>query len=346
VRTLNALFVALLVFTAAGPRAHAQSLPISLFERYLESLRQQAGIPGLSAAIIQDGRIVWDQGYGYQDIDKLVATTPNTPYPILGLSQTVSSTLLIQQCLELRNRLALSDRVRRWVSDFPEENTTVDQLLQHAAPGGGFKYDANRYATVRTVVTQCAGEQYPHLLAAEIMSRLSMKESVPGHDLATGPDRRWFSSSELDRYADLLRKVAVPYRVDSRGRPTRSDYTPPALSGSTGIVSTVRDFARFDAALDDDFLIEAENRQRAWESSGSIPTGLGWFVQRYNGERVVWQFGLVRDAYSALYIKVPGRNLSVILFANSDGLAAPYNLSNGDITTSLIAQTFLRLFIG
>jgi hypothetical protein len=59
----------------------------------------------------------------------------------------------------------------------------------------------------------------------------------------------------------------------------------------------------------------------------------------------VWQFGVVRDAYSALYIKVPARNLTLILLANSDGLAAPYNLSNGDVTVSLFAQTFLKLFI-
>ena len=37
----------------------AQSLTFTLFERYLESLREQAGIPGMSALVLQDGVVVW-----------------------------------------------------------------------------------------------------------------------------------------------------------------------------------------------------------------------------------------------------------------------------------------------
>ena len=56
-RTVRAAFLALLALLALGPSIEAQSsLPISLFERYVEGLRQQAGIPGMSAAIVQNGR--------------------------------------------------------------------------------------------------------------------------------------------------------------------------------------------------------------------------------------------------------------------------------------------------
>jgi CubicO group peptidase (beta-lactamase class C family) len=347
VRSLKALLVVALLFSSVGP-VRAQSLPISLFERYLEALQQQANIPGLSAAIIQNHQIVWDGGFGYQDIDNSVRATASTPYPILELSQMLSSTTLFQQCVELRNRLQLSDRVRRWVSDYPDDITTIDQLLVHASPDGSFKYDPNRFSGLTDVVSQCASVPYPRLLAREILERLGMKDSVPGHNLAKSyaEDRRWFSASTLSSYTDVIRRVAIPYRVDKTGKTTKADYTVPALTAATGIVSTVRDLARFDSALDDDgLLIEASSRERAWQTPDAMPTGRGWFVQRYNGERIVWQFGVVRDAYSALYIKVPGRNLTLIMLANSDGLAAPYNLSNGDVTVSLFAQTFLKLFI-
>jgi CubicO group peptidase (beta-lactamase class C family) len=172
-----------------------------------------------------------------------------------------------------------------------------------------------------------------------------MVNSVPSHDLADGtPTRYQFTNNERDRYNAILRRVAVPYKVTG-GRATRSDYPRPALSAATGIVSTVRDLARFDGALDDDILLEAETRRRAWEVSGPVPTGLGWFVHGYNNERIVWHFGLARDAYSALYIKVPSRKLSLILLANSDGLAAPYTLADGDISVSLFAQLFFKLFL-
>ena len=68
-RTTKTVLVALVALTAIGPAASAQgNLPVSLFERYLEALRLQSGIPGLSAAIVQNGRVVWDKGFGYQDV--------------------------------------------------------------------------------------------------------------------------------------------------------------------------------------------------------------------------------------------------------------------------------------
>jgi CubicO group peptidase (beta-lactamase class C family) len=320
-----------------------RSLPVSLFERYLESLRQQAGIPGLSAAIVQNGQRVWEAGFGYQDVENLVRATADTVYPALDLSQTLASTTLLQQCLDTRHNLELSDKVRRWHPQFSEETTTVAQLLSHANHEGGFRYDPGRYAQLHTVIDQCASQRYGPLMAREIFDRLGMVDSVPGHDLdENSVQRRNFPGSAVERYSAVLRRVAPPYRVDSNRRASRSTYSRPSLSASTGIVSTVRDLARFDASID--ILLASTVRDRAWQSA-STPMGLGWFVQRYNGELVIWSFGMARDAYSALYIKVPGRALTLILLANSDGLVAPYNLSDGNVATSHFAQTFLQLFV-
>lgn len=343
-RPFKAALVVSLGLAVLAPHTRAQSLPVGLFERFLENLRQQSGIPGLSGVILQNRRVVWEAGLGHREVDGFRAATADTPYPLLDLSQTVSATALLQQCVEMRH-LELSDKVTRWLSQFTESDTTVAQLLAHSLPGSGFRYDPSRYESVGSVVAQCTSTSFARVISENILDRLGMSETVPGHDL--GDNRRFFSSSAIQRYEAVLERVAVPYRVDSNGRPTRSSYSRPPLTASTGLVSTVRDLARFDAALDEDgVLLRASTRQAAWEPVGSQPTGLGWFVQRYNGERIVWHFGLARDAYSALYIKIPGRSLTLILLANSDHLAAPYNLSNGDVTTSLLAQTFLRLFIG
>jgi hypothetical protein len=68
-------------------------------------------------------------------------------------------------------------------------------------------------------------------------------------------------------------------------------------------------------------------------------------VQRYRDEPVVWQYGYLPNAYSSMIIKLPGRQITLILLANSDGLAAPFDLAAGDVTKSLFATLFLRLFI-
>ena len=345
-RNAKLLIVGLLALVGSAARAEAQSLPVSLFERYLEALRTQTGIPGISAAIVQDGRIVWDQGFGYQDIETQSRARSDTPYPILDLSQTLSSTVLLHQCLDLGGRLDVSDKVKRWFPTYPDDTTTVGQLLSHAA-SGAFRYDVVKYAALTTVIAQCTSDMYPRVLAREVLDRLGMKDTVPGHDLGSGSsDRGFFTSKALDDYGTVLRRVATPYHVDRTGRASLFHYSPPALSASTGVVSTVLDLARFDEALDaDSVLIDPPTRDRAWQPAGPTPTGLGWFVQSYNRERIVWHFGLMRDAYSALYIKVPSRKLTLILLANSDGLAAPYTLANGDLTASLFAQAFLQLFI-
>ena len=348
-RTSKAVLMALLAFAAIGPSVGAQaSLPLSLFERYLESLRQQAGIPGLSAAVIQNGRVVWDKGFGYQDVEALVSATADTPYPVMDLTQTLSSTVLLQQCMDLRY-LELNDRVLRWDPNYKDDTTTVSQLLSHASPTGSFKYDTTRFAGLTTVIDQCSSGQFARILADQIFDRLGMAQSVPGVDIVepSSPNRRWFGSSTLERYATIVHRQAMPYRVDRNGKATRSDAKGAALSTATGVVSTVRDLARFDAALDEDVLLKATTRASAWEPVGTMPTGLGWFVSRHNGERVVWHFGLARDAYSSLIVKVPARSLTLILLANSDGLVGPpYNLSDGNLSSNLFASTFLKLFVG
>jgi hypothetical protein len=48
---------------------------------------------------------------------------------------------------------------------------------------------------------------------------------------------------------------------------------------------------------------------------------------------------------SSIVVKVPSRNLTFILLANSDGLAKTAALETGDITTSLFVQLFLRFFL-
>jgi CubicO group peptidase (beta-lactamase class C family) len=329
-----------------APHTRAQepfSLPISLFERYLDSLRQQAGIPGLSGAIIQEGKLVWDAGLGYQDADGLVRATAETPYPLLDVSQTIASTILLEQCVE-GGSARLTDSMRRWNSSFAE-SATIGQVLSHTS-AGDFQYDPGRYAALTEVLEDCGDDELPPLIANAVFNRFGMSASVPGHNLIDMPaSRNFFTSGDYSRYASTLARVAPGYKVDSSRRVTKADYSKPSLTTSTGVVSTVRDMVRFDTALDAGALIDSDARNTAWQRVGSSPAGLGWFVQSHNGERVVWHFGLARDAYSALYIKVPGRKLTLILLATRDGLAAPYSLSNGDLSPSLFAQLFLKLFV-
>jgi CubicO group peptidase (beta-lactamase class C family) len=348
------LFVSFCVpLSTAPPAAAQQDFVLTRFEQYLESARQQSGIPGMSAIIVKDGEVAWERGLGFQDIEAGIRATPATPYRVAALTQILASTLLLQ-CVD-RGRLDLDAPAVSHVPDIGSNTATFRHVLSNTAdgvPGVTYRYDAGRFAKLAAAIDVCLEQPYRLALATELLDRLAMVDSVPGQDLTTNTQgsSSLFHEADWNRYLAILQRVAKPYRVDRNGRSTPGTYPANGLDASGGLVSTARDLARFDQALDADLLLTPEMLAAAWTlqptpAGRDSRQGLGWFVQSYNGEPVVWQFGQYLDATSSLIIKVPGRGLTLILLANSDGLTAPFQLEAGDVTTSLFARLFLRFFL-
>ena len=337
------LAASLLALLAGASPASGQTLTFSLFERYLDSLREQAAIPGMSFAVIENGA-VWGRGLGKQDLESNTAATPDTPYNIAGLSQTLGAAMLLRTCLE-GDSLELSDRVVRWVPQYPDQAATIAQLLTHTVTGQ-FAYDLDRFAGLTDVIVECTDAPYGQTLTNSVFEPFGMASSVPGSSFAsTNPA---FSESTLTRFAAVVRRMAPAYRVE-RGRATRVDVPPAQLSAASGVISTVMDLARFSRALESGSILAAPDVDASWTQARAqgapVPTGFGWFVQNYNGEALIWQFGQIKDGHSALIMKLPARGLTFIALANSDGLTAPYNLQNGDATASPFAALFLKFFL-
>ena len=333
---------------ALGQRPAAQGLTFSLFERYLESLREQAGIPGMSALVAQGNVEVWSSGFGRADIEANLRPTADTPYLIGDLSQSIGATLLLKECID-ESYAELNDRVAEWVPGFPDNDSTIAMLLAHIATSGAFKYDLGRFAWLTAVIENCSDNPYPVLLNEEIFGQFAMRNSVPGTAIVTPTptEFRQFDIDDLRRFAEVLSQMAKPYHVD-RGRQVRTELARVGVDASKGIVTTARDLATFDSLLrlDQDYLLEPRTLERAWRPLGSnLPSGLGWFLQTYNREQIVWQFGVVPNAYSALFVKVPNRKLTFILLANSDALAAPFTREIWDVTASAFAKLFLVTFV-
>ena len=340
-----------MVQTAAGSKQSSIDEQAALLERYLEGLRGQLGIPGLSAVLVQDGRVVWEHGFGLQDVGSRVAASVDTPYPIASVTKTFTSVLLLR-CVE-RGTLDLDEPIRRYTTAIPEPTATVRHVLTHMSagtPGAQFRYDGDRYSALTAVVEACWGAPYRLVLAREILDRLGMQDSVPGHDLENAEPgvAGLFDPRALDRYLRTLSRIAQPYVTDSKGRAAKSSFPPRAINASAGLVSTARDLAIYDRGLSEHLLLRAETQEQAWTPARTtagqpIPYGLGWFVQSIDGERVVWHYGLWGRAFSSLLLKVPSRRVTLILVANSDGLSAAFPLAAGDVRVSPFAATFLRI---
>lgn len=330
------------VFTPFG------ALPV--LDAYLESLRQQVGIPGMSAAVVRDGEVIWEKGYGFQNTASRIRAAPDTPYLVGDLSGTLAATMILA-CVEQRH-LYLDDPIRKYGAELPEAGATIRDLLSHTTPAAEepFTYSPERYEQLTAVMEACESRSFRKSVA-QLLDSNAMRDSVPGTDLwhsDTVLREGEFEAEDVDRYRHVLERMAVPYKVDSRGRAERTELPPMPMSASGGLVSTVRDLARLDAGLDSTVILRQETLDMAWNPlitpNGFVsPMGLGWFVQSHRGERVVWHFGMIANAYSSLVVKLPDRKLTFILLANSDGLSAAFQLPSGNVTRSLFATLFLRL---
>jgi CubicO group peptidase (beta-lactamase class C family) len=332
------------------PPASAQGLVFDLFAEYLEPLRVQAGIPGLAAAIVGTDNILWEQAYGQQDIARSVATRMDTPFHVDGLTETLTASLVLR-CVEDR-RLSLDSRAGEFVPSSPDADQTIAQLLTHTSGTADnlvYAYRPQRLEPLKAAIRACTGDSFRETLA-NMLAGQGMFDSVPGPDVVTlVPDAEGIpSSSDRDRYTGVLLRLATPYAIDVRKRASPTQYGVTTLTPSSGLVSTVRDFARFDKALRQGRIVGADTLNGAWRAPAGrggqpLPHGLGWFVQTYRGESVVWQFG-VGQGSSSLMVTLPSKGLTMILFANSDRLVRPLPLADGDISVSPFAQLFFNLF--
>lgn len=349
-----ALAVAVLLLAGAPVRAD-QSIDGLIFGRfrdYVESLRTQAGIPGLAAVIVGPDAILWEEAFGWQDLERSIATRTDTPFHLDGLTQVFTASLALR-CAE-EGRLSLDDEIGRLVPASPEPGATMRQILTHTSGPPDdlvFDYRTRRLALLAPVVRVCSGDSFRESVA-NLFDRLAMTDSVPGPDAIRlkPPDEGIPSRSAAARYAGVIERLAVPYAVDQQGNASRSAYSATTLTPGAGVISTARDFARFDLALKQDVLLKANTLAAAWRAPSSrsgrpLPHGMGWFVQTYRGETVVWQFGVGENGSSALVVTMPGPGLTLIMLANSSGLVAPFPLEAGDLTVSPFARVFLGLFL-
>lgn len=349
---LFSLIAALSASILLAPAGSAQELPYQIFERYLEPVAAQIGMPGLSAVIVRNNRIEWEKGYGYADVENKIPATPDTLYPIGGVTQAMTAVLL-GICTD-RHLLDVDTAIRTWVPTFPE-NASVRHVLAHAAEGR-FTYDPARYAALTPVAGDCLKQPFRVALADEILQRLAMTSSVPGLDIGQPGGqaaRDLFDAARVAHYRSQLTRLAKPYRIDRSGHAVLSEYPAYGLDAAGGMVSTARDLANFESELDDNVNsvpLSLSTLDKMWtpltlESGATTPTGLGWFVQNSSGVRLVWTFGHTPDAASALILKMPSKRLTLVLLANSGGLADTYQLEKGDIANSPFVKIFLRLFI-
>jgi len=324
------------------------------FEVELEALRQELRIPGLSAAVVRDGEVVWARGLGYADVENQVPATAETPYQLASVTKPFAALVIMQ--LVQDGKLSLDDPVSRYGVLLPEgDSVLVRHLMSHTSagtPGARFQYDGSRYGMLSQVVFAATGRSLQDWLYERVLSPLGMDDTVPGPPptCAGLP----FAPSCERVYAALARPYM--FALDAAGDGELSPvpgFCVDSFNAGAGLISTVLDLAKFDAALDANSLVPAATKEQMWtpavsNSGQTLPYGLGWFTESYGGTRLVWHTGFSPPSTSALFLKLPDEGLTFIVLANNDMLSRHFQgeaASAFQAMGSLLGVTFYKDFI-
>lgn len=342
------LICTLLLAGGSASRAHEFALT-------LDRLRGEARIPGLSAVVVQDGRVVFRRGFGFANLEKRIRATPDTPYNIASVTKPISAVVALRLVeegrLDLDRLLKTNAQFAGFCDEFRQQESifardlrcdglTTRHLLTHTvrgAPGERFSYNPVMYSWASRPMAAAGKRPFSALVEEYVFRPAGMKRSARIH-------------RALPLRPDLARALAPPYHVDDAGTLVPSPPPPAQGDGAGGgVISTVLDLAKFDVALDAGKLVSTRSRERmmtpARSTSGAaLPYGVGFFVQELGGRKVVWHSGWWEKAYSALYLKLPEEKLTLILLANSEGVWWDNPLDEAQVESSPFAAAFLDRF--
>ena len=297
----------------------------------------QGAVPGACLAVLQAGEPVLRRAYGLADLDNRVEATPATNYRLASISKqfTAAAILLLAE----DGRLSIDDPVVRWLPRLPgAADITLKHLLTHTSglpdyedlipgartaqlrdaevlqlleahpgryfpAGAAFRYSNSGYVLLGLIVERAAGVGFGAFLRRRIFDPLRMRNTVA--------------------YEAGVSEVAHRAFGHSRAAPasswTRADQSPTSATlGDGGIYSSIDDLARWDAALYDSRLLQAESLRAAFAPQVATPDpavhyGFGW---RVSGA-ALWHSGETAG-FRNVIVRHPERRLSVILLTNRD----------------------------
>lgn len=163
------------------PEAVSTTLILNL-ERTIPRLMEDAVVPGLSIAIIEDGKLSWNRGFGVKDNASKEPVDSNTVFSAASVSKTVFAYAVMKLCergvLNLDTPLTKYTPERFLESDPRLDLITPRHVLSHTTgfqdwrsgdkplkidftPGERWQYSGEGYSYLQSVVTHLMGHVDP-----------------------------------------------------------------------------------------------------------------------------------------------------------------------------------------
>jgi len=342
---LTLLLLLSLLTTAQQPSAKQA---ISDLERDIPALLQQADVPGLSIALIHDGKIAWTGAFGIANAKTKKPVTKTTVFEAASLSKPVFAygvmKLVDKGMLNLdsplnkylgnnydvvgddRINLITARHILSHTSGFPNwrENDDSKDLRIHFTPGSKWSYSGEGMVYLSKVVEKITGIAFEDYMQQEVLRPLGMTSS---------------SYIWQDRY-DTLKA----YRHDILGELTgrnqpqnlhdttgaTSPHTPVRETGNAAasLVTTAEDYARFIVAVMDGKGLKRSTWEqmltpqiRVTPKYPPIAWGLGWGLETMDEGKYFWHWGDNGDSKAYITAFLPKKDAVVYFADGSNGLA-------------------------
>ncbi|WP_276485760.1 serine hydrolase [Paraflavitalea pollutisoli] len=248
---MRTLFSAILVILTAAACAQSPKATIAKLEKDIPELITSHDIPGLSAAYISNGTLVWVRHYGVSNAATRQPVTDSTIFEAASLSKVVTAYMAIQ--LVDQGRLNLDTPLSTYldnnydVGDDPRLRlVTARRVLSHSAgfpnwraqeggklpinftPGEKFSYSGEGFVFLARVMEKLTGQPLETYSKQVVFTPLGMQQT---------------SFTWLDSY-----QTRGAYRHDWLGNMSfRAEYK--GANAAASVRTTARDYATFMVAL-------------------------------------------------------------------------------------------------
>jgi len=349
--------IALLLF-AALPLAASERSDIDRF--VAATLQAFPEVPGLSVAVVKDGKPFFATGYGYADVASKRAMTAATPVYIA--SSTKSFTGLMCAMLADQGKVDLDKPIVTYLPEldsWPDSHRiTMRMLLTHSAGIRNdaivtrtaftgeytqqelvrllassksiepkFRYDNLGYVVGGLIAERVTGRKWQDLLAEMVFAPLGMKNTTA--------------------YMSRVRGLATSYSIGGGSglAPLPNLKTDATMHAAGGIATTAKDLQRWlvanihepSAPYREVHKQQVTVPEKTWYKFRRYGYGFGWYWSEYEGKLLMHHFGGFEGWYAHVSY-MPKSRIGVAVVVNS---SAPGASDAGDMIASYIYDRLL-----
>ena len=311
------------------------------FERFMES-----GSPGCALGVMQNGELVYRQGYGLANLEYGVPIMPSTIFHVASMSKQF--TALAVAMLASWRKLGLDDDIRDYLPDVPDfgRPITIRHLLHHTSglrsdlmllilagyrledlianvdvmeliarqrelnfqPGEKFSYCGSGYLLLALLIERVSGMSFAQFCREQIFEPLGM-----------------VNTHFHDDFLMVVRDRAYAYYATGESQYKNAVLTC-GLTGGTGLYTSIDDLARWDenfysAQVGGRGVIEQMQQPGLLNDGSEIEYAAGLILDQYRGKKAVVHGGDGAGIHCYM-MRFPAERFSVAVLGNCSGINA------------------------